>query len=200
VINEALQWAVLLALSVFVFGLTRQLGHFLIINRADRSASNGPDLGKAVPGGLLHDAERDALRALMRERSSDVAAVAAVAEHCPGCRTLLDELADNGAPEGMPLVLLAASASDEFRSRLTSLSDVTVIEEQRIKAGGIGLTPFVFILDEQFNVVHKEAAMTVHGTLRSWRRTGDRNDTLAVHLRDADREQLIASTNGGASS
>jgi hypothetical protein len=199
-VNEALQWAVLLCLSVFVFGLTRQLGHFLISNRNERSAAHGPTEGRMVPRSVIHDAERRELKRLMSERGTPWAAVAAVAEHCVGCRTLIDELEEKGVPERAPLVLLTSEARADYLERVSGLADIVVNGDGRFQAGGIGMTPFVFLLDADLRVVHKAGAATVGGTFKEWR--GARNGTGGVlDVRLSEPEAVAAgSADAGARS
>jgi hypothetical protein len=69
-INELAQWAVLLFLTIFVLGLTRQLGNFLVPPEQQRAREVGPGLGTALPADLLAAGARERLAAVMAARAT----------------------------------------------------------------------------------------------------------------------------------
>ena len=70
IVNEIAQWAVLAFLSVFVLGLTRQLGNFLVSRQELVAADSGPPLGGELPSEILAAAERQQVASLLSDRGS----------------------------------------------------------------------------------------------------------------------------------
>lgn len=168
-INETLQWISISVILVFVVGLTRQLGQLLTSSRADKAATQGPDLGRRLPRGVMTEAELKELRALMSERDSDWAAVLAVDERCMGCNEVIGRLETEGVPRGAPVVAISRQAGPEFAERLSATFDLVAVGAERLRAADLQLTPFVLLLDSDLVVAHKSAATSVAGALAEWR-------------------------------
>ena len=90
-VNELAQWAALIFVGVFVIGLTRQLGRYMVTEREEIAHSVGPDVGKALPADLLPRADRDRLAELIRSSAGGWGAVLVVDPDCPGCAALLQQ-------------------------------------------------------------------------------------------------------------
>lgn len=164
-INETLQWIVILVILVFVVGLTRQLGQLLTSGRSDKAATQGPDLDRRLPRGVLTEPESAQLRALMSQRDSDWAAVLAVDERCMGCNEVISKLEAEGVPRGAPVVAVSRQAGAEFERRLDAAFDMVAVGAERLRAADLQLTPFVLMLDQELVVRHKSAASTIAGAL-----------------------------------
>jgi hypothetical protein len=183
VINEIAQWAVLAVMVVFVFGLTRQLGAFMVGDHRERAATQGPDLGKKAGAALVTETERVALGALMRERATEHVAVVAVDQRCPGCEGVISALETDGAERDFPVLAITRSADTAFEQRLRSVFDVVAIDEDRLRSADVKMTPFVLLLDRDFKVVHKAAAQSVAGAVAEWRAdTGESIDPPELHV------------------
>jgi hypothetical protein len=170
VINEVLQWMVLLFLAVFVVGLTRQLGLSLVRSSQASAETQGPDVGKALPRAVLTQDERRRLQELMTERGSDWAAVLAVDERCPGCDLIIGTLEEEGVPGGPgPTIAVTRTADDAFRGRLEGVFDLVAVDPDRLKAADLSMTPFVILLDRKFRVAHKSAARSLGAAVDEWR-------------------------------
>lgn len=173
IVNEIVQWAVLAFLGVFVLGLTRQLGKFLVSPRQELVADNGPALGKRVPERILGGDDAGQVARLMRERDVDWSAVLVVGEGCVGCGPLLERLEADGVPDGGPVVIAARSASPEYRERLERLADVVVVDEQAVADLKIRATPFGLVLDDMLRVQHKDLAWDLGDLVGRWRQAAE---------------------------
>lgn len=172
-INEILQWAVLLSLAMFLLGLTRQLGRYMIVTRNDRSDAQGPTLGKRLPRGAFSDHERATMTERMASGRSDYAALLFVDDRCAGCEQALAELEDGPVTEAM-VVAISRRSDEKHARRLDELVDLAVVDEQRFKILGVDLTPFILIVDRDLVVVHKEAAAPLSTAIRNWRERAPR--------------------------
>lgn len=168
-INETAQWALLLFLTVYSIGLTRQLGHFLSSGRENRSASEGPDLNRALPRGFLLNAERDHLQDLATGRKSAYAAIVTMDERCSGCDQMVEQLETIGLAERTPLMIVARKANAEHHERLKSVADIVVVDEQRFDKADLSITPFTMLLDEDLRLVAKAIATPVDALIAKHR-------------------------------
>ena len=158
-INEILQWAVLVSLAMFLLGLTRQLGRYMIVTRNDRSDAQGPTLGKRLPGSAFSDSERATMTERMASGRSDFAALLFVDDRCAGCEQALAELEDGSVTEAT-VVAISRRSDEKHARRLEELVDLAIVDERRFKILGV---------DHDLVVVHKEAAAPLSTAIRSWR-------------------------------
>lgn len=157
--NELAQWAVLLFLAVFVFGLTRQLGFFLVPQR-QRLLEGGPKVGDVLPDVLVEDGRGATLTRLIRgSTGAGVAAIFVVEEDCPACNGLLAHMEAQDIEVGMPMAaVLKGDPETEFGRRVRK-AFAAVIEDDdgdRARRAGIDGTPFLLIVDEGLVVRHKD--------------------------------------------
>ena len=169
-LNELAQWGVLLFLAIFVFGLTRQLGLY-IVPRQQQLEDWGPPLKKSLPSKLLGGADRTRLVELMRDSPAEWAAVLVVDEVCPSCTDMLETIAREGRPEAAPLVAITNTTGSEFLDELRMAVDIIIIDpkSERCHGEGIYVTPFVMILDDRLRVVHKQVG-GLADALEYWRK------------------------------
>jgi hypothetical protein len=167
-INELLQWAAIVFLAVFVLGLTRQLGNFLVPARERALLDKGPAIDDSIEADLLDGDAATRLRDVMRTRGNDWAAVAAIAEDCHGCQALVNQLVEQGMPENAPLLILTASASPTQRERLDRAADIVVVDHERMKRLNLPL-PLMFLVDGRLRVRHKALATSAPDALAAWR-------------------------------
>jgi hypothetical protein len=167
IFNELAQWAVIGFLGVFVLGLTRQLGNFLVPARAQTEAS-APPVGSTIPDGLLPEAERRQLRGLFAERGSECAALIAVEPQCEFCDALLTELSRDGVPDGVPLVIVGESTGAEDAELLSGLADIVIDDpgRKRAKRAGLSVAPFVLLVDRELAVLHRQAGGSVRQAMQ----------------------------------
>jgi hypothetical protein len=157
--NELAQWAVLLFVAVFVFGLTRQLGFFLVPQR-DKLLEAGPKIGKVLPEVLVEDGRGAALtRLIRRSTGAGFAAIFVIEEDCPACNGLLAHMEAGNVDVSMPMAaLLKGDPEAEFGRRVRK-AFAAVIEDNGgdlARHAGIDGTPFLLIVDEQLIVRHKD--------------------------------------------
>jgi hypothetical protein len=167
-INELAQWAVLLFIAIFVLGLTRQLGNFLVPKREQMANSLGPALGASLPLSLLDAGARAHVNHLMRDRQTDWGVVLIVSEDCPSCDTVLDRLGEQRPSIRGPIVALSRRSGSAHEDRLRGLTDLVVVGGAALKAEGLTATPFAMVIDESFRVRHKALATDVADTLAAW--------------------------------
>lgn len=152
-IIELLQWAVLVFLGVMVFGLTRQLGSF-IVPRRDQLVQQGPELNTR-PVGMLGDQLSAELRARLSGASDRRALVMVVDERCVGCMALIDRLETRvWDMDGRPLVAVVKQSGPEFVARVRAVADWIVDDPtgRQIHDAGIIATPYGLILDGDLRV------------------------------------------------
>jgi hypothetical protein len=171
IINELAQWAVLAFMGVFVIGLTRQLGNFLMPKHERIALEVGPEIGKRLPEDLVGDRTR--LNELMAERHSDWAAVMLVDQDCDGCESMLARLEQDGRLPG-PLVAVSRKSDATHRRRLAELADIVLANADAMKAAKITVTPFVIVVDGDLAVLHKQAGPDVHSVVDRWLADHDR--------------------------
>ena len=167
-INEVLQWVVILFMGVFVVGLTRQLGIFLVPTREMRANDEGPALGKPLPLDLLEADDQAQLAEMMESRDSTFAFAAFIDEFCPGCAALVDQFQEQGTPEGVPAVALVRAASDDYRAKIEERFDFVVIDRPRMVRHGFSSAPLLMVLDRELRIVHKEIAADGHAVVAKW--------------------------------
>lgn len=157
--NEIAQWAVLVFLAVFVFGLTRQLGFFLTPQR-ERLLYEGPEVGKVLPVALVENGRGETLTRLARSSTGPrLAAIFVIEEDCPACKGLLAHMEERDVDVGMPMAaLLKGDPEAEFGRRVREAFP-TVIEDgggDLARSAGIDGTPFLLVVDEGLVLRHKD--------------------------------------------
>lgn len=168
ILNELAQWAVLLFILIFVVGLTRQLGRFLVDPQEAVALEQGPKVGKRLPKGLIPGHERARFSALIRGSGGpESGGILLVREECPGCSALLESLAKEGAPESMPILAVSASSGAEHRAFLETVADV-VVEEEKLAATGFRATPFVILVDADLRILHKQVTTSLQDAVARW--------------------------------
>jgi hypothetical protein len=173
-INELAQWAALLFLGVFVIGLTRQLGNFLVPSGERVALETGPDIGVPFPEQILDREDRSRILDLMTERGTSWAAVVVVAEGCGGCKGLLEGIRADGTPEDAPLIALSRNSGPEHAELLGELADVVVVDSERLGDANLLATPFGLILDDSLRVVHKQLAWDLSEVVEVWKASNGR--------------------------
>lgn len=156
-INELVQWIVLIFVGVFLLGLTRQLGFFLMPRR-QQLATHGPSLGRVLPEALLSTADRRELRQLIAERNSLLAAYVVIYDKCDSCQELLQDLRESAGESRLPVAALAVGSDARFQQAAAEACDMVIFDprgEIREQTDIIA-TPFVMLLDSQLRVVAKE--------------------------------------------
>jgi hypothetical protein len=169
IINELLQWAAIAFMAVFLLGLTRQLGKYLVPARELAAAEVGPDIGSRLKGKLLPSEYATELRRLMGERGVDWAAVIVVSETCTLCKGLLNALTRDGAPEGAPVLALTSGESRDHQAFLAEAADMVHAAPDALEQAQLTTTPFAMLLDAELRIVHKDFAWTLNEVVENWR-------------------------------
>jgi hypothetical protein len=171
IINELAQWAVLIFIAIFVVGLTRQLGDFLVPKKEQLASDIGPPMGKKLPAGLFSSQEHRQVRELMQERSVGWATLLIVAENCPGCGSLLEHLQTTKfkPPDRAPVIALSRKSSPSHERSLREAADLVIVDGDRLKTAGLTVTPFAVIVDSSLTVLHKQLAWDLQEVLDTWR-------------------------------
>lgn len=173
-LNELAQWAVLAFMGVFLLGLTRQLGNFLVPNRERVANDTGPRVGKRLSSELLPTEALDRLRTLIAESGRGWGSILIVSEDCPGCDGLIDRIAREGSPQQTPVAIISRTSSEPHRSRLERVGDVVVVDKERLKAAHVGVTPFAFLVDGSLKILHKQIAFDLSDVVHNWLENGRR--------------------------
>jgi hypothetical protein len=168
-INELLQWAALAFVGVFLIGLTRQLGHFLVDPKEQYANDTGPPLGKPLPDDLLTRNERDRVTELFAARRTAWGALVVVAETCIGCKAMLERVSKSGVPDGAPLVVISRESGADHRRYLEAIADVVIVDHKRLSRADLLVSPFVIMFDPNFHVVHKAIAPDLEFTVAQWK-------------------------------
>lgn len=183
-VNEFFQWAVILVLLVFVVGLVRQLGHF-VVPRREHLLYLGPEIDKRLPIGLLDGVAVDELRKLIAGSQAKLGLVAVMNDRCPGCKGLLAQLQVIGPPADTPLVAIVDTEDESYLEYVRGLFTYAEADNGgvRARAAGVIATPFVLAIDSEFQVKHRGISGGLHELILEW--TGRREltalDTHAHH-------------------
>jgi hypothetical protein len=170
IFNELAQWAVLISLAVFVFGLTRQLGHFLV-HRQAQIEDLGPDIGKPLPASFVKPAELAEMTELMQAAGSSWAPIIVVDENCHLCERFIEALdEDRYTVVPRPLFALVKQSNDKFEARIDGTFDFVVSDSsgERSSTANIIATPFVMIIDAEGKLLHKRVAADPYAALIDW--------------------------------
>jgi hypothetical protein len=157
VVNETIQWAILLLFAVLILGLFRQIALMLPANR--RSADDGPRQGQRLPNGLL-----DQLATVLPQfKASHGVTVAFISEGCVGCQRLLAALSDRPADLDGQVVLVVQQPSLAFKAALSELDVPMVFDDTGSlwEACSINATPLVAYVESNGKVVRKEVTHDV---------------------------------------
>lgn len=169
ILNELAQWAALIFMAIFLIGLTRQLGRFMVGEREEIANSVGPDVGKRLPPEVLPDAERERFADAIEASPAGWGALLVVDQECIGCAAALEALEHGGAPDEAPIAALSRMSNADHEERLARVSEVVVVDPDRVSRAGFRVTPFVFIVDADLRVAHKALTGDLHEAVRQWR-------------------------------
>lgn len=155
IVNEVVQWAVILTLTVLVLGLYRQLAQFMGIAPLSLESNSGPRLGRP-----LDDAAQSILRAELDDfPPSRPTTLAFVHEGCAGCQFLLAHLSNQpvDAATAQMVIVVALRPSPDFLAALHELSRPVVADHtgDLWKACDVQATPFQVHLDRHGVVTGK---------------------------------------------
>jgi hypothetical protein len=174
--NEILQWAVLAVLAVFVFGLTRQLGLF-IVPRQQQLAEAGPPTGRRVPRTLVSTTDAVALSELIERDGRGGAVLVVIDEDCTVCTDLTEELAAarrsglDEDPSLLPIGAIVKQSSPGFTAKVGGTYSVTIPdpEGRKTSSAGIIATPFIIVVDRRLRVQYRAVGPDVYGAISAWR-------------------------------
>jgi hypothetical protein len=156
VVNEVLQWIVLVVLTLFLLGVLRQLS--LLLPVSARTSEGGPVVGTRLGRRALDRIQR----ALPGGRLESGLALVFVTESCTGCQRLLADMErrfgnGNAANVEAAPIIVAESGSDGFRGALERLGLPIVWDDGTIwKACNVTATPLVVTADRNGEVLSKE--------------------------------------------
>lgn len=172
-INEFAQWAVLAFLGVYVLGLTRQLGKFLVPHR-EELARMGPAVGDALPDGLLTATQRQSLLQLVRTSGQGAAALVVIDERCSGCVALVEALSGRPVSDAEPrfIAFLKEPSEGEFAERVAESFDLVLADPtgEALDRADIFGTPLLLVVDGDLVVRHKSFAGDLINEARAWLR------------------------------
>jgi hypothetical protein len=179
-INEIAQWAVIGFLGVFVFGLTRLLGQYMVAPKEQQALDEGPRIGKRFPLKILTPRERAQLDDARRAGAPPWMLVIAVDEDCPGCESMVKWLERRGAPKHAVVLAISRKSDAEHEALLRRVAAVTIIDEGRFAEIGLRTTPFVIVLDADMRVVHKQITADLPDAVARWRANARKDSDIEV--------------------
>ena len=207
IVNEIMQWAVLAFIGVFVVGLTRQLGMF-IVPRVQQIEAAGPQLGKRLPSELVSEAESDVLRQVISEWNAPGIAVVVVDHACAVCQRLVAGIGERGGAErlaqsvGLPFAALVKPSPPEFIEAVQKAFPITLVDGAgEARKAGLAATPFVLVLDEELRVQVSRITVDVVSVAEAWAQTKESEESVqgqghrTTARTDVDFERLLE---GGA--
>lgn len=151
-VNETLQWALLVVIAFVLLGVLRQVALALPTHYRAQTVS-GPSIGSHLPRPLLRRLPSSVMDG---PSGADEAIVAFVTEACIGCQRLLSEISSGRAPSEAPLVLVAKNPSVPFLRALEELRTPIIHDDGRIWAAcRVTNTPLVVRVDREGKVVAK---------------------------------------------
>lgn len=156
ILNEVLQWFVLVVLGLLTLGVLRQVSLMMPPQAASMS---GPPTGRRAPPRLSTQLRR----VLASESLQHGALVAFVTENCVGCQKLLADISEGRQQlNGQPLVVIAHRPSDQFRGALEETGLPLIVDEGQLWDDcRITSTPLVVLIDERGRVTNKEVTHRV---------------------------------------
>jgi hypothetical protein len=167
--NELAQWALILALVVFVFGLIRQLGQFLVPRR-DHLLYLGPDIGRVLPTGLLAGLPVERIKTRISDSGDGMGLIAIMNDRCAGCRGMILQLETLGQPIDGPLLAIVDTDDAEYIKYLERVFTYVIKDQGGTRAhdAGIIATPFVLAVDDDLRVKHRGIAGGLHELVGEW--------------------------------
>jgi hypothetical protein len=157
---EIVQSAAILFIGVFVIGLTRQLGLFMM-PRPAQLAEQGPRDGAALPLQLVDSEAQVRLKEAIRQSGSHHALVAIVDHVCPACHALLDQMRvanATGVGGVPPSAIIVKGSDDDFVQTVFETGAAVLVDPRGEAAASVGIraTPFVLLLDRELRVIAKD--------------------------------------------
>jgi hypothetical protein len=163
IVNEILQWLVLLAICAGMLGLYRQWGNVIGGSYGTATATSGPRLHRPLPA--------KALAAARPFMDGGETTLAFVTEDCSGCQGLLARLealdeAERGSLK-RAVVVVALQATPQFAEALADLPVPVVFDDGEIWGEcNIQMTPFLVTVDERDRVLAKEVTHEIDRVAR----------------------------------
>jgi hypothetical protein len=196
--NELAQWATLLFLGVFIVGLTRQLGRFILPHEFERpglAPVQGPPIGARLAQLIPEPLLRALTRASSASESSELVVLAIVRDHCASCDVLLNELSGSSARPPVVALVTDPASAEHVATVAAAVDDVVRDPDgQTAKDLLIAATPFVLLLDDNLELLHKQLGGTVDGALDDLAiRRGDSNGGAASATGESERAALTSS-------
>jgi hypothetical protein len=157
VVNEVIQWTLLVMLAVLMLGVLRQLS--LLMPSTARGAESGPPMGRHAPRRLLHELEH----AVGTDGRDNGTVVAFLAESCVGCQRLLADLAaGRQTPNGRPLVIVARNPTEGFRAAVDETRLPLIVDSGTLwRECRVTSTPLMVRIDERGRTAMKEVTHRV---------------------------------------
>lgn len=160
ILNEMLQWAVLVFLAIFLLGLTRQLGLFLVPRR-EQLSQYGPAEGRSLPNYLIGGRDREVFRTAIAQSAAGAGLFLVTHQDCEVCGELLTELSVNRRNHelaNVPMAVMASGHDEGYISTAAAAGDVLVRDPDGSKRNRskIAATPFVFVVDADMKILRKE--------------------------------------------
>lgn len=160
-LNEVLQWSLLVVLGVLLLGVLHQVAGSL---PPPAHTTSGPPLGRRAPRELLSQIRGTDPNQDLR----DGTLVAFVVEDCAGCQQLLADLGPLEGGRDQHVVLVAKRASPQFREALMELGRPTIFDEGALwELCHVTNTPLVLRVDAGGRVVAKEVTHHVDAVASS---------------------------------
>lgn len=159
-LNEAAQWAIILATLVLVLGIYRQLAIFLGADNSSLDSISGPKIGRRLPQVAARRLQE--VQVTSGNEPSQCTVLAFVTEGCAGCNRLLASLSDKtrfpplDRKEKYQIILVTPVTSDSFDLALRQLGFPVIIDDGQVwDECNIQATPFLVVLDGREIVMKK---------------------------------------------
>lgn len=155
--NDTLQWAAIVFLTVLILGLFREIS--LSVPASRRAIPEGPSEGSRLPRDLL---EELASRVPQFKAASGMT-LAFVTEDCIGCRQLLAALASSGDDLNGTLALVMRQPSRAFSEATAELTVAKIVDTtgRYWDLCQVTATPLVIHIDSSGRVLRKEVTHDV---------------------------------------
>jgi hypothetical protein len=156
IVNELLQWTVLVVLMLLTLGVLRQVS---LLQPRRREAEAGPPTGRPAPSRLV----RELKQVIGNGDLPSGAIVAFVAENCPACQRLIADVASGRQKlNGQPLVLVARSPSEAFGAALDETAIPLITDQGALwEECHVTATPLVLRIDAKGKAASKEVTHRV---------------------------------------
>ena len=155
-VNETVQWAVLVLVVLLVLGVLRQIS--VMLPPTSRAVSSGPPVGRHLPKHLY-----ERLRNMPELLNGDTI-LAFVTEACTGCQRLLASIEEPAMTTARRhLALVAKAPSEPFREALAETGVPTIEDSDGTiwAACQVSATPLVVRVDSTGRVRAKEVTHRV---------------------------------------